>query len=109
MRSLDGTLSVDDAIAAVGAAARDAEDRAAPLLIDMRRATIPGFSYRDAHTISEALLAQGIVFSRRVALLDLYDEAFLVTQFFEASAAARGFPLKAFVDEAAARAWLAHE
>ncbi len=101
-----GAMTAAQARDAVTVGIDEAARRGAPLLLDIREATIAAFAYRDAFAIARAFADAADGYPHRVAVLDHYDDAFLVTQFFEASTAVRGLDVKAFVDEGDARGWL---
>lgn len=102
----EGEYSLDRITDAMSMALRRAIADRCPLLLDVRRGRIPTFSYRDAYAIVDALAAMSPPPSLRIAVLDQYDEAFVMTQFFEAAGSVRGLALHSFIDEETARRWL---
>lgn len=81
-----------------------AQDR--HLLLDLRDATSTGLSYADVYRLVGTLAEHAPAFSCRIALLDTFRDGFEKVQFFEASAAEKGFDVRAFIDEGTAVAWL---
>ena len=103
--TVDGTLDLAASQKLLLDIARNAELCSHGLLIDLRDAE-GALSYRDVHKMIEVLVENADVFTRRLALLEDYNERFEKAQFFQAYATERGFAVRAFVDESAAIAWL---
>lgn len=104
--TVEGALDMDGSAAMLRQIATDADSRHRHLLIDVRDATSTGLSYADVYRLVGMLAEDPVAFSCRIALLDTFREGFEKIQFFEASATEKGFAVRAFLDEAAAVAWL---
>ena len=100
-----GDLDVDASLSLLLDVVQNAELAGSNLLIDLRAAQT-SLSFKDVYRLVQFLGQHPDAFSGRLALLDCYDEQFLQTQFLQASAQEFGFEVRAFLDEAAAIAWL---
>lgn len=100
-----GTLDLAASRALLLEIAQDAQLSSKGLLIDLHDAQ-GALSYRDVHEMIGVLVDHADAFTHRLALLEDYNERFEKAQFFQAYATELGFPIRAFVDEAAAVAWL---
>lgn len=105
---VSGETGPEEAIEVLRALAQDPA-AGAPLLIDIREARSPGLTFEGAYEVAAVLGSLADAYPGRIAVLDGFDELYEKTQFFEASATARGVQVRAFVSEAAALRWLREE
>lgn len=106
--SVDGTLDLESSRHLVREIARASEASGKNVLIDIRgvRAKL---SYPDVYRVVLCVAEHPAAFSGRVAVLDDYNDEFVKSQFFEASATVLGFSVRAFLDEDQAASWLEKE
>ena len=104
--SVDGTLDAENSRAMLLQVATSNENLGHDLLLDLRRADGAGLSFSEVFELVKVMEQHPKAFPGKVALLDTYRDGFEKVQFFEASAAVKGFQVRAFLDFEKAIHWL---
>lgn len=104
--TVGGALDLDRSRAMLAQLAEANAETGLDLLLDLRPAEDAGMSYRDVYALVDLLEEHPEAFGGKLALLDTNRPGFEKVQFFQASAAERGFEVRAFLDFEAAVRWL---